>query len=192
VRTVLVQIAVIELWLPLLVLAHELGHAAVALTVTRSPVLVQLGRTADRGPRLNVGRLTIVFSGLGLAGGRCVHGGWLTRREAALLGLAGPAVNLVAGAVLLAAAIAVGHPGHGAGLIWLGGAVASLQAGVVNLVPFHTGREVSDGALIYQALTGRTAPGARPPERQLRPFFIVLLAIVGVLVIASAVAAALR
>lgn len=189
--SVQVLVLLAQLWVPVLVLAHELAHAAVILASTRGPALVLVG-TGRRGPKLRFGRrLMIVFTGLGFTGGRCVHAERLTRRQGLAFALAGPAVNVGLGAALLADALAIGPTT--AGTVLLGGAVASLEAGVVNLVPFRHGAVISDGAHAYRAATGRDAPGvANVPERQLRPFFVFLLVIVGLLLVASAVAAAIR
>jgi hypothetical protein len=181
VPSVQVLLLLAQLWVPLLVLAHELGHATVILTVTRGPVLVLVG-TGIRGPRLRFGRrFMIVFSGLGFSGGRCVHRERLTRSQQLVLSLAGPAVNIGMGAALLADALSVGHTTTGA--VLLAGAIGSLEAGVLNLVPRRVGAHKSDGAIAYRALTGRDVRAVtRPhPERQLRPVFAVLLALAAVL-----------
>lgn len=183
---------VAQLWVPLLVLAHELGHAAVILASTRGPALVLVG-TGRRGPKLRFGRrFMIVFTGLGFSGGRCYHREALTRRQALAFALAGPAVNLGLGAALLADALAAGA--GTSRVVLLAGAVGSLEAGLLNLVPLRHGTAISDGAHAYRAATGRDAPAvSRPqPERELRPFFVFLLVIVGLRLVASAVAAAIR
>lgn len=118
--------------IPIVTLAHELGHAAAGLTFTKNPVLVRVGR-ADAAIKLRIGRLLIVFSPFG-AGGFCRTQGRVTRQQALMRVLAGPAVNF---------ALAL--------LLWLAGQAASDAArpvlftlaalnglALLNLIPHRT------------------------------------------------------
>lgn len=92
---------------PLVVLLHELAHAAVPLAVSDADVTVRLG-TGD-GVTVEAGRLTVRASaaGFSLTGGLpgwfSYRGASLSRRESVAASLAGPAMSLA----LLAAVVFV-------------------------------------------------------------------------------------
>jgi membrane-associated protease RseP (regulator of RpoE activity) len=100
-------------FLPLLTLLHELGHAAVALRVTTGTVQVDVGRPPALF-RLRLGRLFISFSPVPPRGvpfaGVCMYQRSSRRplAELALL-LAGPAMNALAAAVLGLLAFSARH-----------------------------------------------------------------------------------
>jgi hypothetical protein len=100
-------------FLPLLTLLHELGHAAVALRVTTGAVQVHVGRPQAL-VRLRLGRLLVSFSPVPPRGvpfaGVCMYQRTSRRPLAELvLLLAGPAMNGLAAAVLGVLAFSTRH-----------------------------------------------------------------------------------
>jgi hypothetical protein len=151
--------------IPMVTLAHELGHAAAGLKFTKNPVLVRVGR-ADAAVKLWIGRLLIVFSPFG-AGGFCRTQGRVTRQQALMRVLAGPAVNLLL-----------------APLLWLAGQAASDAArpvlftlaalnglALLNLIPHRTQWNPitkglpSDGLQALCLLRNRPLPPPRRPRQ---------------------------
>jgi Zn-dependent protease len=68
---------------------------------------------------------------------------------------AGPFVNVITGLLVFAAAIAApGSAWQSAWFLLAATATLSLTLGVLNLVPFQTGSAYSDGAYLYQLISG--------------------------------------
>jgi hypothetical protein len=149
---------------PICTLLHELGHAAVALRLTRDPVLVQVG-TTKHATRVHFGRLHMSLSLYG-AGGFCrSNANGLTRAQHLERILAGPVVNLLLAATLVPFAL------HSHGTVHVALICAVLTnalMGVGNLVPRHghltinRGRP-SDGLQAWCLLRRRPVPP--PPQR---------------------------
>jgi hypothetical protein len=127
-------------FLPLLTLLHELGHAVVALRVTTGAVHVDVGRQPAL-VRLRLGRLFVTFSPLPPRGvpfaGVCMYQRSSRRplAELALL-LAGPGVNALATLVLGVLALSTLHVEP----MWLtltltSGALLALVAFLYNIDP---------------------------------------------------------
>jgi hypothetical protein len=115
---------------PLLTLAHELGHAAAALRFTQEGVRIRVGR-AHPSARLRVGRLLVAFSPIG-AGGRCTSSPAMSRRQALIRVLAGPATNLVLAALFCLGGLFTA--GTARTIMFMLTAVSGSQA-ALNLVP---------------------------------------------------------
>jgi hypothetical protein len=118
-------------WIPLLVLAHELGHAAGILYFTRSPVAIELG---DRPFRLRFesGRCEFDVSPLTAFTfrGRCA---WdplrlKRRRDESWIALAGPGASLLTAAALLAGGMALGAIPPLEAVLVVGGVMAAGHA----------------------------------------------------------------
>jgi hypothetical protein len=129
---------------PVVLLVHELGHAAAALLLTKGPVVVQTGRRAFVTPR--VGRLTLALGPGGLQAGACWHLAPESRSAEAAIALAGPLASLLT-AMAAGTALLVVDPPRGAGLALAAlGVLAALDA-VGNLVPIlHPARRTVTGA----------------------------------------------
>jgi hypothetical protein len=139
-------VAVFFVLQPLLVLVHELGHAAVALVMTDGPVTVAIGHKRDRPPQLRLGRLSVRFTywsslwsalrapafslPAGTAESRDV---WITPARRIAIIAAGPAASLLGGAVCAVVAARVG--GFAAHVLWWS-AASLLIAGFASLVPW--------------------------------------------------------
>ena len=69
--------------------------------------------------------------------------------------VAGPLINLATGTIALCAVFLLepSSPLQAGGMLFLFG-IYSLLACATNLIPFRTGEQYSDGALIYQYLAG--------------------------------------
>lgn len=140
--------------LPIFVVAHELGHAAVCLARTEASVVVGIGRPPGRW-RVRLGRLDVTM-GLNFwsrrkPSGTVSHGG-LDRWSAVACGLAGPVAQAAASALLLPIGIAMHRPLVGdAGVLGIG---LSLSA----LVPFRYHGYRSDGANLVRAARLRPDP----------------------------------
>jgi hypothetical protein len=151
---------------PVVALAHELGHAAVALRFTRGPVAVRVGRT-DVAVKGWVRRLYITFSPIGVGGG-CLgpKRGELTRGQALAYALAGPAVNLILTIMLWS----VGRVTVGAArpVLFTLAAVSGLY--LVNLIPHRdssnliTRGQPSDGMQAVYLLRNRPLPPPASPR----------------------------
>lgn len=116
--------------LPLVTLAHELGHAGAAMFFTSGPVEVNVGRT-DCALRFRSGRLRISLSPIG-SGGLCRSSRrGMSREQALLRALAGPGVNVV----LALAAWRVGNAVTGSlrAMLFTVAAISALQ--ILNLIP---------------------------------------------------------
>jgi hypothetical protein len=113
---------------PLLVLAHEFGHALVVLAYGRSAEVA----TGDgkRGARFSVGRLTVSIA-LFERGGYCAYdSNGLTIRQRKRVLLGGPlASGLVSAALALAAYVIADTDSQLFLLLALGAGIAAIQAG---------------------------------------------------------------
>jgi len=115
-------------WWPVAVLAHELGHAAVALRLVAGPVEVDVGD--GRFLTLRLGRLTL-RAGPPFLGGECRVDRAVTPLQGLLILGAGPLINLVTALAALAAAEGSGSAlAEGLGLASLAAAAASLWPAV--------------------------------------------------------------
>lgn len=164
-------------WAPLLVLLHELGHALTAMALTD-------------------GRVSIHMRGAGLLGG-AVHyepAALRRRRGEAWIAAAGPAVSLVAAALLWVAWLDSGAESL-ATVLGAGAFTATLQL-FTSALPFRYGAGLggpadSDGRVMWRVLTGAPPGGIErelrresEPEPAARPAFVVLLVALGALAFA--------
>ena len=118
------------LGLPLVTLAHELGHAGASMSFTNGPVEVYVGRT-DCALRFRAGRLRMSLSPIG-GGGLCRSSRRGMSREQALVRvLAGPGVNVA----LALVAWFVGNTVTGSlrAVLFTLAAISALQ--ILNLIP---------------------------------------------------------
>ena len=137
--------------LPIFVVSHELGHAAVCLARSKAPVVVGLGRPPGRW-RVRLGRLDLTiglnFWAYRKPAGTVFHSG-LDRWSTVACGLAGPLAQAAASALLLPIGIAMHRPLVGdAGVLGIGFAFFSL-------VPFRFHGYGSDGANLLGALRAK-------------------------------------
>lgn len=136
---------------PVLVLAHELGHAVAALARLRGPVVVRVGGFNPLAV-ITFGRLTLQLSPLVVPwrfAGVCAHESRTTRLDAMIIALAGPFASLLAGLALGAAAHAVA-PSVLHTVLFVAAFIA-LGSGVICLTPMtltdSRGRKLrTDGA----------------------------------------------
>jgi hypothetical protein len=177
-----------SLWTPVLVLVHELAHAALALWLTRGPVLVSFGRR--RRWAVRAGRLVLAVSALAPAfcayDARQLRG---SRRSQIWIAAAGPLGSLLSAVGL--ALLAGGAAGSARGIL----AVGALYAAVITIgsgLPMRYGRGLglggdSDGMVIWRILTGGTSRRAREARDVAiaRPGFLVVLALILVLAFAT-------
>jgi hypothetical protein len=144
---------------PLLVLAHELGHAAAAVSRLPGRVVVRVGGVRPL-LTLNAGRVSLRLHPLVLPwrfSGQCAYeGGSQSRGDAIVIALAGPATSLGCG---LAALLASGAVGNASPLHSILQVATFLGFGtcVLCLVPLtlrdSTGRTMrTDGAQVAAAL----------------------------------------
>jgi hypothetical protein len=118
------------LGLPLITLAHELGHAGASMSFTNGPVEVYVGR-ADCALGFRAGRLRISFSPIG-GGGLCRSSRRGMSREQMLVRvLAGPGVN--AGLALVAWLVGNAVTGSLRAVLFTLAAISTLQ--ILNLIP---------------------------------------------------------
>jgi hypothetical protein len=134
---------------PLCTLAHEFGHAVVALRSADGPVRISVGGRRWAA-RLRIGRIRISFSPCGLGGLCSYRGPELTRREHLRRTLAGPAANLILAVALLPPLLSSDGVLHVA-LLTAVAVNAAMALG--NLVPLP-GRlaPVSDGRQMWSLL----------------------------------------
>ncbi len=173
-------------WGPPLALIHELGHAVVALGLTRGPVMVCFG--AERRWAARLGRLVLAVSAPTPA--FCVYDSTDLRGSAksqAWIAAAGPFASLATTVGL--ALLAGGAHGTVQGVL----AVGALCSGLTTLgsgLPMRYGRGLaegitgdSDGMAVWRILTGGPRrPGSEEKDVAVaRPVFLVLLALAGVL-----------
>ena len=172
-----VFVLVIAGWLVSLCL-HEFGHAYTAWRFGDHGVeargYLTLNPLKYSHPMLSLGLpvLFIALGGIGFPGGAVyVQTSWMTPRQKSLVSLAGPAANLVLGAVLLTVTSVYGSQSHAvfwSGLAFLG--FLQVTALLLNLIPVPG----LDG---YGALEPHLSPDT---QRALEPvkqwgFFILLL-----------------
>jgi hypothetical protein len=147
---------------PLVMLVHELGHAAAALALTRGPVVVQTGRRAFLTPR--IGRLTLAIGPGGLQAGACWHLAPESRRAEAAIAAAGPLASLATAATAATACLLA--PPRAAGLALAAVAVLAALDALANLWPaLHPARRTvtgapqeSDGRIVARCLGLAFAP----------------------------------
>jgi len=178
----------------LMTLAHELGHATAALLLTKRGVGVRVGRI-DPAVKLRLGRLIIRFSPVG-AGGFCVSWPTVSRRQALVRVLAGPATNLLLAVLLWIAGLAAAGTTRLV-LFTLSGVSGKL---VLSLIPYRSTRNPitrgrpSDGLRALWLIRNRPVPLPPPssPENtfwnpdEMRQIGIGLaFAAVGVVVVAA-------
>ncbi|HEU4983752.1 MAG TPA: M50 family metallopeptidase, partial [Acidobacteriaceae bacterium] len=139
------------------VLLHELGHAITGLALGMKL------RAFIVGPfqwRISDGKWGFKFSPAGFfsAGGATALVPTNPRQppsEKVCMIAAGPFASVASGILALCAAfIAPGQPWEPAWLLLACFGVASVLVGVLNLIPFQTRTSYSDGAQIYQLLSG--------------------------------------
>jgi hypothetical protein len=160
---------------PLLVLAHELGHATAGVWLTGRPVRVQIGDPPFR-LRFAIGRIRVEYA----PGGYLAHcvlddSSVVTGRAFLLTALAGPAVNLALAAVLGGLALIPDDRSSIAFWLLALSAGGSLLMGLVNLIPLRglpawwpgtmsTEEHLSDGYLVLLALTAGLGNVLSAPE----------------------------
>jgi Zn-dependent protease len=172
-----VFVFVITGWL-VSVCVHEFAHAYTAYRFGDRDVAARgyltLNPMKYSHPLLSLGLpvLFIALGGIGLPGGAVyVRTSWMTDRQKSLVSLAGPGINLLFAAVLLAATAVLREPTHSvfwAGVAFLG--FLQVTAFVLNMLPIPG----LDG---YGALEPHLSPET---QRALQPvkqwgFFILLL-----------------
>ena len=139
---------------PFLILAHELGHAVVALARTEGLVTIEVGR--QPAPlRGRVGRLVLAVNPLpgraNVAGLARVFAKMPPRDQIALA-LAGPLAQGAASLAVLLVAADV----HSPALAFV--AVVGFVLGAANLLPFTRGGRRSDGRRVLDAVREMRAP----------------------------------
>ena len=144
----------------IVVLAHELGHAAVGLTRTEGLVIVRVGRHSPMWRR-RFGRLKLELSPVPIffrsAGEAVVHAR-LGRTTRVMFAVAGPVAGCVAAALLLQLGSHLQfRPLQVIGLV-------AMVFDLANLVPFRFRGFRSDGVLLVEALRGE-APGVAEDDR---------------------------
>jgi Clp amino terminal domain, pathogenicity island component len=162
---------------PLLVFAHELGHAAAVVVLTKQRALIQIG-DPPFALRFAIGWIDVAYSGRG-AGGHCEvnPSSLLTPHRLLIIVLAGPAVSVLVGLGL--AGIAASQS-HGAPvLFWILAISAgtSLLFGLSSAIPHRRlprwwpgskqdDGHPSDGYLALLAIRGELprSDAASPPD----------------------------
>ena len=148
--------------IPLAILAHELGHALVALRITAGPVNVVVGRQPGL-VRLRVGRLGVSLH-IDPAGGVCVWKPSARPHDDLLILAGGPIASLLWAGACAAALIVWGQQLHLMGLIGLGFGVVEgvgtfVYSAAAALMPsLRSARPRSDGAQFQRALRANRAP----------------------------------
>lgn len=164
----------LALIVPLGVLAHELGHASVALGLTEGSVNVLVGRQPGM-VRLRFWRLRLSLhlepaQGTGWRG-VCVYKPTGQPRDLLLITAAGPIASLLWAIVCAAALAGLGHELQWVGIAALAigvveGAIAFVYNGAAAVMPsLMAARPGSDGAKLQHAL--RALRGLRKLEAQL-------------------------
>lgn len=178
---------------PPLVLWHELGHAVMALILTRGPVEARVGTDHDGPLWLSVGRLRVVLGLLPFAGGQCGYDSdtlWRGRHEA-WIAVTGPFASALAALGLATLALALGSADELSVRVLVLGAGAAFLHTVASILPIRyalgsgaAGGE-SDGLAVWRILTGATGriPALThgvetPAEPAVRPVFVIVLALI--------------
>ena len=138
---------------PLLVFAHELGHALAARAVGVKVARIRVGSGATVAH--------FRFAGFDVAwsrhpySGECELGGnGVDRRAMAILAAAGPLTSLALGVALgMLATMVQGGPSFLHYTVVLAAASSALHLGIWNAIPLRDGP--SDGYLVFQALSAR-------------------------------------
>jgi hypothetical protein len=155
------------LGIPLMTLAHELGHAAAALHYTKGRVGIRVG-SAQGVMKIHLGRLLIGFSIFG-SGGFCRPGERVSRGKRLIIVLAGPAMSAIVAAVLYAAG--AGATGNARAALWTIAFISGLYA-VLNMIPRRaawnpiTKGIPSDGLQAWCLIRDKPIPPADPTKRQ--------------------------
>jgi hypothetical protein len=185
------------LGLPLVTLAHELGHAVASMSFTNGPVEVYVGRT-DCALRFRAGRLRMSFSPIG-AGGLCRSSRRAMSKEQLLIrALAGPGLNV--GLAIVAWFVGNAVTGSVRAVLFTLAAISALQ--VLNLIP-HWGvwgplrkGVPSDGLQALCLIRRRALPpppatgaarGLKDPVGQSQAIGMVIVLVVGALLTARAI-----
>lgn len=165
---VVTLLLLLVLGLPVVALAHELGHALVLLMFTgrQQAVLIRIGGWPPRW-KLHHGRLFYaVDRAYSLRGGwraLTVFHGRVGRIPSALFLLAGPLVHLPLGLAVLSLGTGTGQPV----LRWYGGLIAA--EGIANLIPLRFADRGTDGWRLVHALRTGGTQGVAPKLRQTVP-----------------------
>ena len=135
-RSLAELIGIAMAWVPLLVFAHELGHAAGILHFTRSPVAIELGGAPYR-LRFASGRCEFDISPLTVFAfrGRCAWDSHRLKRhrDETWIALAGPVASLLTALALLGGGLALGAIPLLQTFLVVGGVVAGCH-GLITLV----------------------------------------------------------
>lgn len=155
---------------PLLTLAHELGHAVAAVATGGGTVVVHMGADPPL-IRLSVGRIAVRLSPKGCTA-RCDVDPALRRGRLLLVALAGPGASVLLAVALAILAVALSNEGSVAPF-WIAvlAAAASLVLGLANAIPFRrlpswwpgassTEPGPSDGLLALRALRQKESAGS--------------------------------
>jgi hypothetical protein len=145
--------------LPIFVVSHELGHAAVSLARSKAAVSVALGRPPGRW-RVRLGRLDVTI-GLNFWSFRKPAGTVsrvpLDKWSTVACGLAGPLAQAAASVLLIPVGVATHRAAIGdAGIVGIGFALTSL-------VPLRFNGFHSDGASLLQLLRRKNTLGSADP-----------------------------
>jgi hypothetical protein len=164
----------LALILPLGLLAHELGHALVALRLTDGPVTVLVGRQPGL-VRFRIGRLRFSLHLWPTRdtdwGGVCLHEPAGLPRDLMYISLAGPIASLLWAIACATASVLWGHEldGFGNAALVLGVVVGAIEFGyhtAAALIPrLRTAQPRADGAKFEQAF--RAHRWLRSIEREL-------------------------
>ena len=184
------------LWVPPLVLLHELGHAAAAIGATEDRVTAHVGR----GPELvafSLGRCRVSIGPLLLPGGHCEYDPSRLRRgrDEAWIALAGPLTSLLAAVTLTVLALAA-ETSPVVSSVFVAGAMCAAGHAVMSALPIRYGIGSgaaggdSDGLAAWRILTGGLRQPALsfgrpvPTGPPVRPVYAVLLLLIAVATLA--------
>lgn len=156
-----VLLAIVVIVEPVLILLHELGHAAAAVSRLPGPVVVRVGGVKPL-ITINMGRVQLRLHPIVVPwrfDGQCIYETrFQTRADAVVIALAGPALSLATG---LLAWLALGFTGAASPLhsILQVATLLAVGSGVLCLIPLTLQdtkgtRLRTDGALVVAALRG--------------------------------------
>jgi hypothetical protein len=154
------------LGIPLMTLAHELGHAGTALWLTKGRVSIRVG-TTQGALRTSLGRLVLAVSPFG-AGGYCSRERQGTRGQALTIALAGPAMSAVCAMILIAAGSRA--TGQAEAVCYTLAVISGLH--VLNLIPRRgawnpiTRNLPSDGLKAWCLIRNKPIPPPKPSNDQ--------------------------